>query len=231
MGFFSRLFGRPDNSPAEAQVTLKVTIDREEKALKDPVAQQEQKAQQHPDPAQDPKAQQELYIVTERIAYSQNQPPLTRELMDRFGGHGFLFNLRMWEARIGNGPVVCFVTKDDHYRRRFDVLERTGVALHGKNVPLELRFRGLPMATIREAANQLRAGKFRTKDEGARVVAAASGAEEWWAARYRLEDVFLLQPEEWSPREVETLWATYRRQAKEMIERKDPAHREADAHW
>lgn len=103
----------------------------------------------------------------ESIAYRGNQPPLTRELMSRFGGKGFLFNLRMWEARIRDGASCWNVPPEDHYRKRFEMLAGTGVALRGKDVPVEMRFEALPMAAVREAAKELGTGKFRTREAGA----------------------------------------------------------------
>lgn len=42
--------------------------------------------------------------LAEKIAHDRNAPPLTREAIARFGGRGFIFNLRMWEGAVRDGP-------------------------------------------------------------------------------------------------------------------------------
>lgn len=157
------------------------------------------------------------YEVAESIAYRRNEPPLTRDLICRFGGKGFMFNLRMWEARTRGGMACCYVPPDDHYRSRFELLALTGVALHGSDVPLEMRVQALPLPAIREAAKDLGAGKIRDKNVGASLVAACNGAEAWLAARYALDSFFVLRPEPWSYQDAETLWRTYEQQARDVL--------------
>ncbi len=165
-----------------------------------------------------------LYDLAEGIAYGRDQPPLTRDLIRRFGGKGFLFNLRMWEAATRRGPMCGYVAADNYYRKRYETLTLTGVALRGSDVPLEMRFQALPMATLRDAAKELGAETFRDKKTGARLVAACGGAEAWLAARYALDGFFLLRPEPWSYLELEKLWHTYEEEAHETWR----AHREPD---
>jgi hypothetical protein len=155
------------------------------------------------------------YEVAESIAYQRNKPPLTRDVIRRFGGKGFLFNLRMWEARTRGGMACCLVPADDHYRKRFELLALTGVALRGSAIPLEMRLQALPLPAIREAAKDLGAGTIRDKKGGARAVAACEGAEAWLAARYALESFFVLVPEPWSYQDVEALWRTYEQEARD----------------
>ena len=157
------------------------------------------------------------YEVAESIAYRRNEPPLTRDLIRRFGGKGFLFNLRMWEARTRGGPACCYVPPDDHYRKRLELLAVTGVALRGSDVPLEMRVQSLPLPAIREAAKDLGAGTIRDKKGGARLVAACGGAEAWLAARYPLDSFFVLRPEPWSHQDAEALWRTYEEEARDVL--------------
>ncbi len=163
-----------------------------------------------------------LYDIAENIAYRRDQPPLTRDLIRRFGGKGFLFNVRMWEARTRSGPTCCYVSPDDHYRKRFEKLALTGVALRGGDVPLEMRVQALPLPTIRKAAKELGAGPFRDKKAGARLVAACDGAGTWLVARYALDGFFLLRPEQWSYQELEALWRVYEHEAREALARRRP---------
>ncbi len=152
--------------------------------------------------------------LAESIAYERNTPPLTRELMDRFGGKGgFIFNLRMWGATTRNGPCCGYVPPDDYYRWRFDVLAKTGVAIRGADVPVEERLRGLPLKELREAAAELGVGKVRARAQAAQLLASRTGVEAWLAARYKIEDFFLLRPEEWSYMELERVWHACEKEA------------------
>jgi hypothetical protein len=162
------------------------------------------------------------HTVAEDIAFDRNEPPLTRDLMLRFGGRGFIFTLRMWEAATRDGPACRFVPPGDHYRQRFEALAATGVALRGAAVPLEMRFRALPMADLRAAAKELGAGTIRNKGAGATAVAACPGAEAWLAARYPLQEFFLLVPEAWSYKRVEELWHVYSHEAREALAQAAP---------
>lgn len=142
----------------------------------------------------------------EDIAFDNNEPPLTRDLILRFGGRGFIFNVRMWEAATRNGPACRYVPPSDHYRERFETLSATGVALRGSAVSIEMRLRALPVTALRLAAKDLGVGSFRNKDSGAALIAASAGAEAWLASRFNLDSFFLLQPEPWSYATLESLW-------------------------
>lgn len=148
----------------------------------------------------------ELCILAEDIARDRDEAPLTRDLIRRFGGPGFIFNVRMWEGVTRNGAACCYVPADNYYRKRYEVLAQTGVAARGAATALEMRFSGIPMPALREAAKVLGAGPLRDKAAGARQVSGSPDAESWFLSRYTLDDFFLLTPEPWSYQELEALW-------------------------
>lgn len=168
------------------------------------------------------------YARAERLAYRRDLPPLNSRLIDRFGGRGFLFNLRMWEARTRGGSSCSYVPANDYYRRRFEILASTGVAVGGKAVPLIWKYQALPMAAVREAARTLGAGKFRSKEEGARIVVGCQGAEDWLESRYDLNSFFLLQPEDWSYQGVEAQWRGYEEEVEAAACRSESADGDDD---
>lgn len=52
-----------------------------------------------------------------------------KDLRTLFGGdEQCLYNFSMYSARIRRGEFICHVPPDDHYRPRFDFLEKRGVA-------------------------------------------------------------------------------------------------------
>ena len=162
------------------------------------------------------------YSAAEDIAFERNEAPLTRDVILRFGGRGFLFNLRMWEAATRSGPACRVVPPDDHYRKRMETLAQTGVATRGQSVPLEMRLLALPMATLRQGAKELGAGGLRDRTSGAALLAKCAGAEAWVAGRLNVEDLFLLRPEPFADRDMETLWRTYEQEALDTLTRAEP---------
>jgi hypothetical protein len=195
MSLFRRWFGGSD-AAASFQVEVAIAL---------PIAEPSERTAATP------------YEVAESIAFSRNEAPLTRNLIRRFGGKGFLFNLRMWEARTRSGTACCYVPPDNYYRSRFEILAQTGVALRGGDVPLEMRVQALPLPAIRKAAKELGAGPIRDKKGGASLVAACPGAETWLAARYALDGFFVLHPEPWSYQDAEAQWRTYENEASEIL--------------
>jgi len=41
----------------------------------------------------------------------------------------------MWEAAVRAGPCCRYVPPDDYYRKRFEVLAGTGLAVRGPTIP------------------------------------------------------------------------------------------------
>jgi hypothetical protein len=162
----------------------------------------------------------EVLDLAEHIAHRRNTPPLTRDLMRRFGGRAFIFNVRMWVGPAQDGPTCLHVPVDLDPRGRFETLAGTGVLLRGSAIPLDLRFTSLPLPKLREAAKELGAGKLRDKKSGARSVADRPGAEEWLASRYAQDRFFLFRPEPWSYKDLEELWHAYTHEAREELARR-----------
>lgn len=158
--------------------------------------------------------------LAESIAARKNTPPLTHDLIRRFGGRGFIFNVRMWEGVTRDGPVCCYVPAEDYYRDRFERLAATGVAIRGDAIPLDVRFTALALPVLRQVATERGAGKLRDKKTGARLVAACAGAEAWLTARYALDGFFLLRPEPWSYQELEKLWHDCTHEARDKLARR-----------
>lgn len=158
--------------------------------------------------------------LAESIAARKNTPPLTRDLIRRFGGRGFIFNVRMWEAAVRDGPACRYVPADDYYRIRFETLAVTGVATRGGDVPLDMRFSALTLPVLRQAARDLGAAKLRDKNTGTTVLAAFMGAEAWLAERYSLDAFFLFRPEPWSHQELEELWHECTHEARDELARR-----------
>jgi len=91
-----------------------------------------------------------LLDLAEAIACRRNEPPLTQELIRRFGGRGFIFNVRMWEAITRNGPVCLYAPGDLDRRGRLETLAGTGIAVRGRDIPLEMRLLALPLPVLRQ---------------------------------------------------------------------------------
>ena len=161
------------------------------------------------------------YGMAERLAWEANEPPITRELIVAFGGHGFLFNLRMWAARVGN--ISCeYVPVEDYYRKRYETLLGTGMAERGDVIPLEDRLQVMRINDLRQFARDLGiTEKFRNKAQAAAVVAQHPDAEKDFSRDCSPWDLFKLKP--WpgfDGEQFQASWAEYEEEARETIREK-----------
>lgn len=169
--------------------------------------------------------EEDEYGMAERIAWGKNEPPITRDLIMAFGGRGFLFNFRMWSSRVGKNPCE-HVPQDDYYRKRFEALVESGMAEQGPSISLEERLQGLRIKDMRQFAKDIGvAEKFKSKFQGAAIIAKHPDANEVFSAEYPPSDFFKLKA--WPGYEQERFddaWAAYEKQAVKAIREKRDAY-------
>lgn len=95
-----------------------------------------------------------------------------RQMREFFGGDGeCLYNFRMYIARYQRGQAVCHVPQEDHYRKRFDVLARTGVAQQGI-ASLDQVLALLSMDQLKRIAEAVQCQKGRSKQKQSELLLA-----------------------------------------------------------
>ncbi len=151
-------------------------------------------------------------------------PVIDKALIDKFGGLLFLENFIMYDHLCLEVPAIFHIPKGNELRRLFETFKRTGLALQGKDIPLQDRLYVLNLEQLRELAHELKLQRdFKTKAEATEELAKIPSASVLLATIYPTEELFLLVDEPREVKKVEKEWAVLSLYAKLLCA--EPAQR------
>jgi hypothetical protein len=133
---------------------------------------------------------------------------IDRELIERFGGLLFLENFIMYDHLCLEIPAIFHIPKDNELRRLFENFTKTGLALHGKDIPLHDRLYVLNLEQLQDLAKELKLDRhFKNKAEATEALAKLPSSSVLLATIYPTEELFLLLDEPRDVKKVEREWA------------------------
>ena len=93
---------------------------------------------------------------------SEEEEEAYREYFD--GDGECLYNLKMYMARVKDGPVCIHAMQDDHYRPRYETLSDTGAMLTGESISPTDRLLALSMQELRGLAKAIGVPNAKSKN-------------------------------------------------------------------
>lgn len=140
------------------------------------------------------------------VHFEQRKPRrIDRELMAQFGGHDFLSHFQLYCSReVGQ---TLHIPPFDADRQQFETLVTTGVAIRGRQIPLQQRLGVMKMPQLRQMAEDLKISKkFTRKLEAIEELSQTPGAAVLLSMQYVIDDLFLLKPLSVDPNAIEQEW-------------------------
>jgi len=134
-------------------------------------------------------------------------PVIDKTFIETFGGLLFMENFIMYDHLCLQQPAIFHIPKDNELRRLFETFVKTGLALQGKDIPLEERLHVLNLDQLQDLAKEVKLEReFKNKNEAAAALAAVPSASVLLATLYPTAELFLLKDEERDVRRIEKEW-------------------------
>ena len=134
-------------------------------------------------------------------------PMIDKTFIETFGGLLFMENFIMYDHLCLQQPAIFHIPKDNELRRLFETFVKTGLALQGKDIPLEERLHVLNLDQLQDLAKEVKLEReFKNKNEAAAALAAVPSASVLLATLYPTAELFLLKDEERDVRRIEKEW-------------------------
>ncbi|MCG6971154.1 MAG: hypothetical protein LJE85_15405 [Gammaproteobacteria bacterium] len=132
---------------------------------------------------------------------------IDKELIEKFGGLLFLENFIMYDHLCLEVPAIFHIPKGNELRRMFDNFTKTGLALHGKTIPLHDRLHVLNLEQLQDLAKEVRLDReFKNKAEATEALAQIPSSSVLLATIYPTDELFLLVEEPRDVKKVERQW-------------------------
>ncbi len=158
-------------------------------------------------------SQDELRSI--RNLHNKTRKLINRAFIVRFGDLLFMENFIMYSHLSRRGATVYDIPKDNELRRMFEVFVITGLAIHGRDIPIEDRLSLLSFQELQDMARELDMGSdFDSVDEAISKLAPLPNVSVRLAKMYPSSRLFLLKKENWDSQEIEKEWAGYNATAK-----------------
>ncbi len=132
---------------------------------------------------------------------------IDRDLIEKFGGLLFLENFIMYDHLCLEVPAIFHIPKDNELRRLFETFTKTGLALYGKDIPLQDRLYVLNMEQLQDLAKEVNIEReFKTKAEATAALAEIPSSSVLLSTIYPASELFLLIDEPRDVKKVEREW-------------------------
>jgi hypothetical protein len=145
-----------------------------------------------------------------RLLYEFNpdtMPLIDKALIEKFGGLLFMENFIMYDHLCLQQPAIFHIPKENELRRLFDTFVKTGLALQGREIPLQERLHVLNLEQLQDLAREVKLGRdVKSKGEAITALAAVPSASVLLATIYPTTELFLLKNEERDVRSIEKEW-------------------------
>lgn len=144
---------------------------------------------------------------------------IDKELIEKFGGLLFLENFIMYDHLCLEDPAIFHIPKDNELRRLFEVFVRTGLALQGKDIPLEARLCIMNLEQLQDLAREVKLPtEYKTKADAVKALSDVPSSSVLLATIYPAAELFLLQDIERDVKKIEKEWAVLSLYAKMLCE-------------
>ncbi|WP_455211083.1 hypothetical protein [Kaarinaea lacus] len=132
---------------------------------------------------------------------------IDQELIEKFGGLLFLENFIMYDHLCLEIPAIFHIPKDNELRRLFETFTKTGLALHGKDIPLQDRLHVLNLEQLQDLAKEVKIEReFQNKADAAAALAEIPSSSVLLSTIYPASELFLLNDESRDVKKVEREW-------------------------
>ena len=174
----------------------------------------------------DPPANFELQILDEKELRDilQFEPDLartlTREFMSRFGGIDF--HLYYQEYALLEKAMTLNIPPDHPKRNVLEFLASSGIALEGREIPLEMRLTVLTMAQLKQVAKDLNIQEeFHNQAEAIAILGNHTGAKVSLSMLYPVDNLFMLKAISENEHAIASEWNYFYACAKVLIGKPD----------
>lgn len=134
-------------------------------------------------------------------------PLIDKTFIEKFGGLLFMENFIMYDHLCLQQPAIFHIPEDNELRRLFTTFVKTGLAIHGKDIPLEDRLHILNLEQLQELAAEAKLKReFKSKKEAIDALSATPSSSVLLATVYPTTELFLLKDEEREVRRIEREW-------------------------
>ncbi|NOX43470.1 MAG: hypothetical protein GXP19_07030 [Gammaproteobacteria bacterium] len=164
---------------------------------------------------------EKLRLLTKNDIYSiqvhnkKNRKLIDKDFIVKFGNLLFMENFIMYNHLCRTNPAIFHIPRDSELRRMFETFVKTGLAIQGLSIPMEIRLHILDLKQLQTIANELKIIKtLNTVHEAALTLANDPLTVVRLASKYASNDLFLLKQENWDTHAVEQEWSAYNAYAK-----------------
>lgn len=148
---------------------------------------------------------------------------IDKELIDTFGGVLFMENFIMYDHLCREQPAIFHIPEDNELRRLFNTFVRNGIAVQGKEIPLQDRLHVLDLAQLQQMAKEVKLDKeFNSKSEAVNALSHVPSASVVLATIHPTNELFLLTKKLDDVKTIEKEWLVLNAYAKLIcVEKQD----------
>lgn len=140
---------------------------------------------------------------------------INKEFIRKFGNLLFMENFIMYSHLCRNSTSVFNIPHDNKLRRMFDTFVATGLATHGRFIPIVNRLEFLDLSEMQNLSDELDLGTtFESREEAVSKLADISKVSVRLARKVPIDNMYFLKKEHWDIKSIEEEWSAYNACAK-----------------